>query len=94
MTCLALFIVRMGGSLVDFLPELFGLPVVELVLQFAVEVLVVPGVELQVATELSEVLLCLFTCLRLDKTVKKIVAGIDRVWLVGHCDGRGLEPAR
>lgn len=79
MTCLALVIVWMGGSLVDLLPELFGLPVVEFVLQFAVEVLVVFGVELQVATELSEVLLCLFTCLRLDKTVKQIVAGIDRV---------------
>lgn len=94
MTCLALFIVRMGGSLVDLLPELFGLPVVEFVLQFAVEVLVVSGVKLQVATELSEVLLCLFTCLSLDKTVKQIVAGIGRVCLDGHCDGRGLEPAR
>lgn len=52
----------MGGSLVDLLPEFFGLPVVEFVLQITVEVLVVPGVDLQVATELDEVLLCLFTC--------------------------------
>lgn len=94
MTCLALFVVRMGGSLVDLLPEFFGLPVVEFLLQFTIEVLVVPRVDLQVATELDEILLCLFTRLRLDKAVKQSVAGIDRVCLVGHCDGRGLEPAR
>lgn len=94
MTRLALFIVRMGASLVDLLPEVFGFPVVESVLQLAVEVLVVPGLDLQVAAEFDEVLLCLFTCLRLDKAFKQRVAGIDRVELDDHCDGRGLEPAR
>lgn len=94
MTRLALFIVRMGASLVDLLPEVFGFPVVESVLQLAVEVLVVPGLDLQVAAEFDEVLLCFFTCPRLGKAFKQCVAGIDRVELDDHCDGRGLEPAR
>lgn len=79
----------MGCPFVQFGPQTFGLPVVQSVLQLAVKVPEVFGIEGQVPAELGEVLLHVHASLGLHEQVEQRVSGIDGI-LVRH--GAGLLP--
>lgn len=77
----------MGRPFVQFGPQTFGLPVVQPLLQLAVKVPEVFGIDGQLPAELREVLLHILTTLGLHEQVEQRVSGIDRI-LLRHGGGR------
>lgn len=87
----SLLVVWVRCSLVQLGPQRFGLPVVQPLLQLAVEVPEILGIEVQLPAQLGKVLLHIFAVLRLDKVVEGCVRSVGRI-LVGH-DGGGRRLA-
>lgn len=81
----------MGRPLVQFGPQPFGLPVVQPLLQLAVKVAEVFGIDGQLPAELAEAQLHVLAALGLHQQVEGSVGRIDGI-LVGH--GGGRAPSR
>lgn len=80
----------MRCSLVQFSPQGFGLPVVQLLLQLAIKAPKICRVEVQLPAELGKVLLHVLTGLGLDEEVEGGVGRVTGV-LARHGGGGAVE---